>query len=249
MSQETERLQKAIATAGVASRRHAETLIATGHVAVNGKVVTEMGIKVSPHDEVTVDGVPLGHEEVKHFLFYKPRGVITAVSDDKKRKVVTDYFEEENVRLYPVGRLDYDTSGLLIMTNDGDFANMLMHPRYGIDKKYVAKVEGIPTRLSLAPLKAGLKLDGKKLAPAKFNVLSKDKTKNTAIVELTIHQGINHQVKKMFQAVGFPVLKLSREQYGPLTLAGLQPGEYRKLKPGEVQALKDIVQKHGGKHM
>lgn len=238
---QTERLQKAIANAGVASRRHAETLIATGHVTVNGERVTEMGSKVGPKDEVAVDGVPLGREEAKYFLFYKPRRVITAVSDDKKRKVVTDFFTEEKVRLYPVGRLDYDTSGLLLMTNDGDFANLMMHPRYKIDKKYVAKVKGLPTRLTLAPLKAGMTVEGKKLAPAKFNVLSTDKVKQTAIVELTIHQGVNHQVKKMFKQLGFPVEKLSREQFGPLDLSSLQPGQYRPLKPREIQALRNLA--------
>ncbi|WP_203625916.1 pseudouridine synthase [Lacticaseibacillus mingshuiensis] len=238
-----ERLQKVIAAAGVASRRHAEVLIQTGHVQVNGQVVTTLGTKVTPKDEVMVDGVPLGKEPLKHFLFYKPRGVITAVSDPKHRRVVTDYFEDETVRLYPVGRLDYDTSGLLLMTNDGEFANMLMHPSFGIDKKYVAKVQGIPTRLDLLPLKQGLTLDGKHLAPAKYNILSSDKKKQTAIVELTIHQGINHQVKNMFKAVGFPVIKLAREQYGALTLQGLQSGDYRPLKPAEIADLKALAQK------
>ncbi|WP_461213102.1 pseudouridine synthase [Lacticaseibacillus sp. GG6-2] len=241
MNEETERLQKAIANAGVASRRHAEELIASGHVTVNGAVVTEMGVKVSPHDDVQVDGVPLSKPLARHYLFYKPRGVITAVTDDKKRKVVTDYFEGVPERLYPVGRLDYDTSGLLIMTNDGDFANQLMHPRYNIEKHYVAKVEGIPSRMDLAPLRKGLKIDGKKAAPARYNIISTDKTKRTAIVELMIHQGMNHQVKKMFKAVGFPVIKLSRPQYGPITLEGLQPGEYRPLKPREVDALRKLA--------
>ncbi|WP_390404879.1 pseudouridine synthase [Lacticaseibacillus jixiensis] len=235
------RLQKAIATAGVASRRHAEELIASGHVTVNGAVVTEMGVKVSSKDEVQVDGVPLSKPLARHYLFYKPRGVITAVTDDKKRKVVTDYFQDVPERLYPVGRLDYDTSGLLLMTNDGDFANQLMHPKFKIEKHYIAKVQGIPTRLDLLPLKQGVTVEGKKLAPARVNIMSSDKAKRTAIVELVIHQGVNHQVKKMFKAVGFPVIKLSRPQYGPLTLEGLQPGEYRPLKPREVDALRKLA--------
>ncbi|WP_407891127.1 pseudouridine synthase [Lacticaseibacillus sp. N501-2] len=241
MNEELVRLQKAIANAGVASRRHAEELIAKGHVEVNGQVVTEMGVKVSPKDDVLVDGVPLSKPIARHYLFYKPRGVITAVTDDKKRKVVTDYFEEVPERLYPVGRLDYDTSGLLIMTNDGDFANQLMHPKFKIEKHYVAKVQGIPTRADLDPLRKGMKLDGKKLAPARYNIISSDKTKRTAIVELTIHQGVNHQVKNMLKAVGYPVIKLSRPQYGPLTLDGLQPGDYRPLKPREVDALRKLA--------
>ncbi len=241
MNEELVRLQKAIATAGVASRRHAEELIASGHVTVNGAVVTEMGVKVSSKDEVQVDGVPLSKPLARHYLFYKPRGVITAVTDDKKRKVVTDYFQDVPERLYPVGRLDYDTSGLLLMTNDGDFANQLMHPKFKIEKHYIAKVQGIPTRLDLLPLKQGVTVEGKKLAPARVNIMSSDKAKRTAIVELVIHQGVNHQVKKMFKAVGFPVIKLSRPQYGPLTLEGLQPGEYRPLKPREVDALRKLA--------
>ena len=237
----TERLQKVMAQAGVASRRHAEELIATGHVTVNDQVVTEMGVKVSSKDEVAVDGVPIGREGKRYFLFYKPRGVITAVTDNKKRKVVTDYFTEFPERLYPVGRLDYDTSGLLIMTNDGDLANMLTHPKFEIDKHYVAKVQGVPNRPALQPLRDGVEIDHKKVAPAKFNILSTDRKKQTAIVELTIHQGMNHQVKKMFKAVGFPVIKLAREGFGNLDLTGLQPGEYRDLKPHELQELKRLA--------
>lgn len=162
MAAQTERLQKVLAQAGVASRRHAETLIEEGHVAVNGEVVTQMGVKVSSKDEVSVDGVPVGREAKRHFLLYKPRGVITAVTDNKKRRVVTDFFEDYSERIYPVGRLDYDTSGLVIMTNDGDLANMLMHPKFEVDKQYVAKVQGIPTRADLLPLTKGIILDHKK---------------------------------------------------------------------------------------
>lgn len=241
MTTKTERLQKIIANAGIASRRHAETLIATGHVKVNGQIETEMGIKIGPHDEVEVDGVPIGKEAKHYFLFYKPRGVISAVQDNKGRDVVTDYFKDITERLYPVGRLDYDTSGLLVMTNDGDLANHLMHPRYALEKKYVAKVQGVPNRPALAPLKTGVEVDGKMTAPAKVDIISTDKAKKTAIVSLTIHQGMNHQVKKMFKAVGFPVLKLSREAYGNLTLVGLQPGEHRPIKPQELQALRKLA--------
>ncbi len=158
-----ERLQKVIAHAGVASRRHAEELITTGHVTVNGQVVTTLGTKVDTGDQVAVNGVPLSKEKLQYFLLYKPRGVITAVTDNKGRKVVTDFFEDVRERVYPVGRLDYDTSGALIMTNDGDFANLMMHPRYHIDKRYVAKVEGIPTNLQLQPLREGVTVDGRKL--------------------------------------------------------------------------------------
>ncbi|WP_179395363.1 pseudouridine synthase [Lacticaseibacillus absianus] len=243
MQSNEERLQKVIANAGVASRRKAEELIRTGHVEVNGTVVSQMGVKVTPQDEVLVDGVPLGKERKRYYLFYKPRGVITAVTDDKHRAVVTDYFDDVQEHLYPVGRLDYDTSGLLLMTNDGDFANMLMHPSFKVDKKYVAKVQGIPTRTQLMPLRDGLVVEGQKLAPARFHIMSVDKAKRTAIIALTIHQGVNHQVKKMFKTLGFPVLKLSRTEYGPLTLEGLVSGEHRALKPIEIQALKTVAEK------
>lgn len=233
-----ERLQKVIAAAGVASRRHAEEMITQGRVTVNDHVVRVLGVKVTPEDKVSVDGVPLTREKKQYFLFYKPRGVITAVTDDKDRKVVTDFFEDVQERLYPVGRLDYDTSGALIMTNDGDFANMMMHPKFAIDKQYVAKVKGVPQGVELMPLRQGITIEGRKLAKAKAKVLSRDRTKQTAIVELTIHQGLNHQVKKMLKAVGYPVIKLSRTAFGPLTLDGLQPGDYRKLSHHEVHALK-----------
>jgi 16S rRNA uridine-516 pseudouridylate synthase and related pseudouridylate synthases len=138
------RLQKYMAEAGVASRRKSEELIAKGHVRVNGKTVTEMGVKVDHRDKIEVDGMPLEEEKKRYILMYKPRGIISAVKDDKNRKVVTDLLEEDvQERVYPIGRLDYDTSGLLLLTNDGEFANHLMHPRYHVDKTYVAKIEGI----------------------------------------------------------------------------------------------------------
>ena len=192
-----ERLQKVMAQAGVASRRASEKMILDGKVKVNGKVVTQLGTKVTGNDAVEVNGKLIEQAETKeYFLFYKPRGVISAAKDNKGRKVVTDYFSDIPVRLYPVGRLDYDTSGLLIMTNDGKLANMLMHPRYKIEKTYVAKVKGIPTNDDLKHLRLGVKLDAKhKSAPAKAKILSSDKRSDTAIVSLTIHEGRYHQVK------------------------------------------------------
>ena len=181
-----ERLQKVMAQAGVASRRASEKMILDGKVKVNGKVVTQLGTKVTGNDAVEVNGKLIEQAETKeYFLFYKPRGVISAAKDNKGRKVVTDYFSDIPVRLYPVGRLDYDTSGLLIMTNDGKLANMLMHPRYKIEKTYVAKVKGIPTNDDLKHLRLGVKLDAKhKSAPAKAKILSSDKRSDTAIVSL-----------------------------------------------------------------
>ena len=233
------RLQKYMADAGVASRRKSEELIAKGHVKVNGKLITEMGVKVDNHDRIEVDGVPMEEEKKRYILMYKPRGVISAVSDDKDRKVVTDLLEDDvRERVYPIGRLDYDTSGLLLLTNDGEFANHLMHPRYHVDKTYIAKVEGILTTEEIRKLENGIKLKGYTTAKAKVRVMSKDKKKNSSIVRMVIHEGHNHQVKNMFDAVGRKVEKLSRESYDFLTLDGLVSGQYRDLTRLEVATLK-----------
>lgn len=238
-----ERLQKVMANAGVASRRASEKLIQAGRVSVNGKIVTELGVKVGSQDFVLVDGNPIDKEKKVYFLLYKPRGVISAAKDDKSRKVVTDYFTDFEQRVYPVGRLDYDTSGLLLMTNDGELANQLMHPRYKVNKTYVAKVEGTPTNEELQKLRQGVVIDGKKTARAKCKVLSSDFQKKTSIVSLTIHEGRNHQVKKMFKAIGHPVQKLKRETYGFLNLNGLTSGDFRPLTSLEVSELKKTVRK------
>lgn len=238
-----ERLQKVIAHAGFASRRKAEELIAEGRVKVNGNTVKELGVKVSPSDRIEVDGIPVEREEPVYFLLYKPRGVISAVSDDKGRKVVTDFFEGIKQRIYPVGRLDYDTSGILILTNDGEFANLLMHPSNEIEKVYVAKVKGIPSKVSMRSLQRGVVLEDGKTAPAKTKLLSMDKKKQTAIVEISIHEGRNRQVRRMFEAIGHPVLKLKRERYGYLTLQGLSAGDARELTAHEVKQLRALAMK------
>lgn len=238
-----ERLQKVIAHAGIASRRKAEELILQGRVKVNGSVVKELGKKVTSSDRIEVDGIQIEGEEPVYFLFYKPRGVISSVQDEKGRKVVTDFFETIKERIYPVGRLDYDTSGLLLLTNDGEFANLLMHPSNEIDKVYVAKVKGIPSREKLTSLSRGIMLEDGKTAPAKTKLLSVDKKKDTAIVEITIHEGRNRQVRRMFDSIGHPVLKLKREKYGFLTLNGLRTGEIRELTHHEVKQLRVLAMK------
>ncbi len=233
-----ERLQKVIARAGIASRRKAEELIKDGKVKLNGKTVTELGVKVSPSDRVEVNEIPIEREEPVYFLLYKPRGVISSVSDDKGRKVVTDFFAELKERIFPIGRLDYNTSGLILLTNDGEFANLLMHPRNKIEKVYVAKVKGVPLKENLKKLAKGIHLEDGKTAPAKVKMLSMDKKKQTAIVEISIHEGRNRQVRRMFEAIGHEVLKLKRERYGFLTLNGLKAGEARELTPHEVKQLR-----------
>ncbi|GEO68392.1 pseudouridine synthase [Levilactobacillus acidifarinae] len=236
-----ERLQKVLAHAGVASRRQAEKLITSGHVRVNQTVVTELGTKVGVRDAITVDNVPITAEAPVYMLLYKPRGVVSTANDDKKRKTVVDLIDNVPQRIYPVGRLDYDTSGLLLLTNDGELANRLTHPRYEVEKTYVARVTGVPTNDALRQLRQGVTVDGEPYAPAKTKMLSYDQKKKTAIVQLTIHEGRNHQVKKMLAAVGFPVEKLKREQYGFLTLKGLQSGDSRHLKPEELKELKRLT--------
>ncbi|MBS2969461.1 rRNA pseudouridine synthase [Metabacillus sp. KIGAM252] len=237
-----ERLQKVIAHAGIASRRNAEQLILDGRVTVNGKTVRELGIKVSGNDRVEVNGVPLQKEAPVYLLLYKPRGVISAAQDDKNRKIVTDFFPYIQERIYPVGRLDYDTSGLILLTNDGEFANLLMHPRYEIDKTYVAKVQGIPPRGILKTMEKGVTLEDGMTAPAKVKMLSLDKKKETSIVEITIHEGRNHQVRRMFEAMGHPVTKLKRETYAFLDLKGLSTGDSRELTPHEVKQLRALAE-------
>lgn len=240
-----ERLQKVIAHAGIASRRKAEELILQGKVTVNGEVVKQLGTKVGPNDVVEVNGIKVEKEAPVYFLFYKPKGVVTTVKDDKKRKTVLDFFPEVTERIYPVGRLDYDTSGILLMTNDGEFANLLTHPKYEIEKTYIAKVKGIPTREHLKQLQKGVRLDDGLTAPAKAKFLSADKRKNTAIIELTIHEGRNRQVRRMFEKIGYPVMKLKRERYAFLDLTGLNAGEWRPLTPHEVKQL-IVLAKNGG---
>jgi len=238
-----ERLQKVIAHAGIASRRKAEELIKEGKVRVNDKVVKELGVKVNPNDKIEVEGIPVEREKPVYFLLYKPRGVISSVSDDKGRKVATDFFPYIEERIYPVGRLDYDTSGLLLMTNDGEFANALMHPASEVEKVYVAKLKGIPSREAIKSLERGIKLEDGKTAPARIKLLSMERTKNTSIFEISIHEGRNRQVRRMFEAIGHPVMKLKRERYGFLNLHGLSAGEARELTPHEVKQLRVMATK------
>ncbi|HHU54577.1 MAG TPA: rRNA pseudouridine synthase [Mollicutes bacterium] len=235
-----ERIQKVIANYGYCSRRRAEELLVSGKVKVNGQVITKLGFKVGTKDVIEVEGHILEQEEKEYVLLNKPRGVITTTSDDKNRKTVVDLIPS-NKRLYPVGRLDYDTTGLLILTNDGELANLLMHPKYKIEKIYVAKIKGILSVASIKMLEKGILIDGVKTSKAKVKVRRIDKKNNTSIVELTIHEGKNHQVKKMFSAVGHEVLKLKRENLAFLTLAGLKSGEYRNLNKKEVKKLYNEV--------
>jgi 23S rRNA pseudouridine2605 synthase len=241
MSNQQERLQKVIAQSGITSRRKAEKLIAGGSVKVNGQLVTELGTKVSPADKVEVDGVPLEKEEPVYYLLYKPRGVISSMKDDKGRKVVTDFLTEIPERVFPIGRLDFDSSGIILLTNDGEFANLLMHPKYEVDKVYVAKIEGMPKPQELKKLKKGVTSENELLKAVHYNVLSTDRKTKSMIIELTLREGKNRHIRRMMNEIGYPVKKLKREKYGMLTLKGLQPGEYRSLTPKEIKQMRNAA--------
>ena len=227
-----ERLQKVIANAGVCSRRKAEELILQGKVSVNGNIVRELGTKVSSSDEVLVNGKAINIEKKEYYLLNKPRGYICSASDDKNRKVITELIDT-TARIYPVGRLDYDTTGLILLTNDGELANILMHPKNEVEKVYMAKLEGNLSMEELFKLKNGIVIDGVKCVPSR--------------VKISIHEGRNHIVKKLFKSVGHEVEKLKREKYAFLDLGTLQSGEYRYLDNKEVRKLYALDKKKSTK--
>lgn len=231
-----ERLHKVIALSGYCSRRKAEELIVQGKVRVDGIVITELGTKVDGNSQITIDGKTLTRESKEYILLYKPRGVVTTTSDEKNRKTVLDLIETDK-RLYPIGRLDYDTTGLLLLTNDGELTNLLIHPKNEIDKVYIAKIEGIMSSSDIKRLENGVVIDGYKTSKSKVKVKKIDKKNNNSLVQITIHEGKNHQVKNMFSGIGYKVLKLKREKVAFLDLTGLKPGEYRKLNIKEVKKL------------
>ena len=238
-----ERLQKVIANSGYCSRRKAEELISSGQVYVNGKMVTELGTKVSGNETIVVEGVTLSKDTRKeYYLLNKPRGYICSLKDDKGRKVVTELINTRE-RIYPVGRLDYDTTGVLLLTNDGEFANILMHPSNEVEKTYLAIIEGIMTTEEIYKLKDGVVIEGIKVVPKRLKIKKKDLEKNKSKVEITIVEGRNHIVKKLFEAVGHPVNKLTRERLAFLDVKGLQSGEYRYLTNDEVKQLMKLKRK------
>lgn len=232
-----ERLQKIIALSGYCSRRKAEELIINGKVKVNGNIIKEMGYKANGSDFIEVEGKPINTVEDKvYYLLNKPRGIVTTAKDDKGRKTVVDLIKTDK-RIYPVGRLDYDTTGLILLTNDGELTNFLTHPKNNIEKVYVAKIKGLIIKEDLKKLTNGIVIDGRKASKAKAKILKIDKKTNSSVVELIIHEGKNHQVKKMFKAIGYEVIKLKRESISFLTLDGLKSGEYRELNIKEVKKL------------
>lgn len=232
-----ERLQKVLASAGVASRRKCEELISAGKVKVNGTTVTELGFKVNPQiDQIEVDGAKIQLEKKVYYLLYKPVGYITSVGDPRQRKTVIDLMEGVPERIYPVGRLDYDTSGLLLLTNDGDLAFQITHPSHQIEKEYEALVKGKISEESLEKLRKGIKLDDGWTAPARVRALGLKG--GNSLIQLIIHEGRNRQVRRMCEAVGHPVLQLKRTRIAFLTIGSLKPGKFRALSPDEVKKLK-----------
>lgn len=236
-----ERLQKVMSKAGVASRRESEKFIQEGRVKVNGKVVTEPGVKVEEgKDKILVDDKPIFLEEKVYFLLNKPRGVITSAKDERGRRTVVDLLADEGLRVYPVGRLDYNTEGVLLLTNDGELTNKLIHPKYKIKKKYQAKVKGIPVEEELDRLRVGVKLADGMTAPALVRLMEIDRTSGTAVLDITIHEGRNRQVRRMCEAIGYPVQSLKRTSFAMLTLTGLKRGGYRRLTEAEIMQLKGL---------
>jgi 23S rRNA pseudouridine2605 synthase len=239
-----ERLQKVLAQAGIASRRKCEEYISAGRVMVNDEPVTELGFKVDPvKDQIKVDGKPIRQEKKIYILFNKPKGVITSVQDPQGRRVVTDYLEGIKERVYPVGRLDYDTEGLLLLTNDGEFANLLTHPKHEMPKTYHATVRGVPHDSLLDKLRQGIKLEDGMTAPAVVEYDDVNPDKKESVISITIHEGRNRQVRRMFDAIGFPVVRLRRVSYGPIHLMGVPRGKFIRLRPDQVEELKQYAAK------
>ncbi len=239
-----ERLQKVIARAGVCSRRKAEDLIVNGKVKVNGEVVTTLGTVVSEKDKIYVNGKLLKDESKAYYVLNKARNTISSVSDEKGRKTVLDGFDVKK-RIYPVGRLDFDTTGVLLLTNDGELANGLLHPSSNVSKVYIATIEGSISEDERLKLEEGVMIDNKKTSPCEVTINKVNEEKNKTIVKLTIHEGRNHQVKKMFEAINKKVLKLHREEFAGISSKGLYEGQHRKLTFEEVKSLKKLIEKKG----
>jgi 23S rRNA pseudouridine2605 synthase len=234
------RLQKILSQAGVASRRAAEKLMAEGRVSVNGKTIFELGTKADPaRDDIRVDGRRIkSAERPRYILLNKPRGYVTTRSDEKRRKTVLDLVDGVREYVYPVGRLDYDTEGLLILTNDGELAARLTHPKHGVERTYEARVAGMPDERAMEKLRKGIPLDGRRTRPADVLLLNSGRRDADGVVLITIREGRNRQVRRMLEAVGHPVDRLKRIKIGPIGDRRLPVGAWRDLSPAEVATLR-----------
>jgi pseudouridine synthase len=243
------RLQKILSAAGISSRRASETLIVEGRVSVNGETVTELGTKADPDvDDIRVDGRRMKTPTTRRYiLMYKPRGYITSRSDPQRRPTVIDLLATGGVReyVYPVGRLDYDSEGLLLLTSDGELAERLMHPSHGVAREYHVRVRGVPDRHTLDRLAKGIPLDGRKTAPAEVSILKimEGQGGDDALLSIAIHEGRNRQVRRMCEAVGHPVVRLRRVRIGTIHDEHIRPGEFRDLDEREIAALKRAARK------
>lgn len=237
-----ERIQKVIAASGVTSRRKAEELIAQGRVKVNGVIVENLGFKVMPKDQILVDDVEITKSLKYYFVLNKPRGVVSTVSDQFNRKTVIDFLPPElkDMRLFPVGRLDYDTKGVIILTNDGEFTNRLVGPTSGIQKEYLVRVKGIISSEEVIQLQKGVMINNKKTLPAIVVIDSVDRKNNSSLVRITITEGMYHQVKEMFKSVNHEVKHLTRVRFGCIRIDNLHEGEIRKLSIHEIKTLYEL---------
>jgi 23S rRNA pseudouridine2605 synthase len=237
------RLQKILSQAGIASRRAAEKLMAEGRVSVNGTTIFELGTKADPAvDDIRVDGRRIKPaERPRYILLNKPRGYVTTRSDEKRRKTVMDLLEGVREYVYPVGRLDYDSEGLLLLTNDGELAAQLTHPRHQLERTYEARVAGMPDERALEKLRKGVPLDGKRTLPADVVAVNKERRDTDGVLLITIREGRNRQVRRMCEAVGHPVQRLKRTRFGPIADRKLPVGAWRDLSAEEVRKLKSLA--------
>lgn len=234
-----ERLQKILQQAGIASRRKSEEMIQAGRVQVNGKTVTTLGTKADFSDEITVDGNKIKRENLVYYVLYKPEGYVSTIHDQFNRLTVMDLITVKE-RIFPVGRLDYNTSGVLILTNDGQFSNAMIHPTYKIEKEYSVKISGLLRKETSKSFAKGIDLGDFHSQPARISNVKYDESKEHTFLNITITEGKYHQVKRMFEKFGHEVIKLKRERFGCITLKGMNRGDYRVLKIHEMKKLRNL---------
>lgn len=241
-----DRLQKIIAASGITSRRKAEELIKTGHVKVNEQVITEMGYIPNKHDVIKVNNVIITKEEKKYYCLYKPRNIISSVSDEHNRQTVIDILPDslKTERLFPVGRLDYDTKGVILITNDGEFMNKMVGPKSGIEKEYLVRIKGFLTKEEVSLLSEGLVVGNMKYLPTIINIESIDRLNKSSLVRIIITEGHYHQIKLMFEALNHPVKRLTRVRFGCISIENLKEGEIRPLTIHEVKMLLELAKKN-----